>query len=51
MTFSRFCETSQPLFELLKIMNIYEINLYLIANSMYLHYYGKLPATFNDYNK
>ena len=49
MTFSSFCETYQPLFELLKIMNIYEINLYLIANFMYLHYYGKLPETFNDY--
>ena len=31
-------------------MNIYEINLYLIANFMYLHYYGKLnPENFNDY--
>ena len=33
-TFSSFRETSQPLFKLLKIMNIYEINLYLIANFM-----------------
>ena len=48
MTFSSFRETSQPLFKLL-IMNIYEINLYLIANFMYLHYYGKLPETLNDY--
>ena len=30
-------------------MNVFEINLYLIANFMYLHYYGKLPETFNDY--
>ena len=30
-------------------MNIYEINLYLIANFMYLHYYGKLPETFDNY--
>ena len=49
MTFPSFRETSQPLFKLLKIMNIYEINLYLTANFMYLHNYGKLPATFNDY--
>ena len=32
MTFSSFRETSQPLFKILKIMNIYEIHLYLIAN-------------------
>ena len=49
MTFSSFQETSQPLFKLLKIMNIYEINLYLIANFMYLHYYDKLPETFDNY--
>ena len=50
MTFSSSSfSTSQPLFKLLKIMNIYEINLYLIANFMYLHYYGKLPETFNHY--
>ena len=30
-------------------MNIYEINLYLIANFMYLHYYGKRPETFGNY--
>ena len=28
-------------------MNIYEIYLYLIANFMYLHYYGKRPETFD----
>ena len=49
MTFSGFRETSKPLFKLLKVMNIYEINLYLNENFMYLHYYGKLPETFNDY--
>ena len=48
-TFSSFRETSQPLFKLLKIMNIHEINLYLIANFMYLHYYGKRPETFDNY--
>ena len=48
-TFSSFRETSQPLFKLLKIMNIYEINLCLIANFMYLHYYGKRPETFDNY--
>ena len=35
MTFSTFRETSQPLFKLSKIMNTYEINLYLIANFTY----------------
>ena len=43
MTFSGFRETSQPLFKLLKVMNIYEINLYLNENFMYLQYYGKRP--------
>ena len=49
MTFSSFRETCQPLFKLLKILNILEIKLYLIANFMYLHYYGKRPETLNDY--
>ena len=48
MTFSIFRETCQPLFKLLKILNIFEINLYLIVNFMYLHYYGKRPETLND---
>ena len=48
MTFSSFRETCQPLFKLLQI-NILEIKLYLIANFMYLHYYGKRPETLNDY--
>ena len=42
MTFSSFRETSKPLFKVLKIMNIYEINLYLITNFICLHCYGKL---------
>ena len=29
MTFSSFQETSHPSFKLLKVMNVYEINLYL----------------------
>ena len=37
------------MFKLLKIRNIYEINLYLIANFMYLHYFGKLPENFDNY--
>ena len=49
MTFSDFGETSKPLFKLLKVMNIYEINLYLNENFMYLHNYGKRPETFSDY--
>ena len=47
MTFSSFRKTSQPLFKLFERMNIYEINLYLIANFMYFHYYGKLPELRN----
>ena len=42
MTFLSFRETFKPLFKVLKIMNIYEVNLYLIANFIYLHCYGKL---------
>ena len=48
MTFSSFRETSQPLFKsVLKKINIDEINLYLTANFIYLHYYGKLPELRN----
>ena len=50
MTFSSFRETSQPLFELLKIMMIYIYNKSIPnSNFMYLHYYCKRPETFNDY--
>lgn len=30
-------------------MNVYETNLYLTANFMYLHYCGKRPETFDNY--
>ena len=30
-------------------MNVYETNLYLTANFMYLHYCGKRPETIDDY--
>ena len=50
MTFSSFRETSQPSFKLLKVMNIHEMNLFLTANFMYLHNYGKLPETFLKVN-
>ena len=30
-------------------MNVFETNLYLIANFMYLHYCGKRPGTFDNY--
>ena len=29
-------------------MNVYETNLYLTANFMYLHYCGKRPETFDN---
>ena len=49
MTFSSFRETSKPLFKVLKIMNIYEINPYLrIANFIYLHCCGKLQDSAPD---
>ena len=49
MTFSKYREESRPIFVLLKLMNIYELNMYFIALFMYLYFHDKLPRFFKNY--
>ena len=49
MTFARFREESKPLFLALDILNIYELNLYLIALFMYSYFNNNLPEYFINY--
>ena len=49
MTFSNYNDDTRPLFESLKILNIYHLNTYLTAVFMCSYYHDKLPAFFNNY--
>jgi len=49
MTFSNYPEKSKPLFQSLKILDIYELNKYLIALFMYSYFSNNLPKYFNKY--
>ena len=49
MTFSNYNDDTRPLFESLKILNIYQLNTYLKAVFMYSYYRDKLPAFFNNF--
>ena len=49
MTFSKYQDKSKPLFQSLKILDIHELNMYLIALFMYSHLSNILPKYFNDY--
>ena len=51
MTFAKYKEKSRPLFLLLKILNIYEVHIYLMALFMYSYFSKNLPSYFNDYFK
>ena len=51
MTFAKYNEKSRPLFLSLKILNIYELNIYLIALFMYSYFDKNLPSYFNNYFK
>ena len=51
MTFAKFNEKSRPLFLSLKILSIYELNIYLIALFMYSYFDKNLPSYFNNYFK
>ena len=50
MTFSKYREETSQIFRSLNIMNIYELNKYLIALFMYSYFGDKLPTTFNNYS-
>ena len=49
MTFSNYQEKSKPLFQSLKILDICELNMYLIALFMYSYLSNNLPKYFNNY--
>ena len=49
MTFSKYQDKSKPLFQSLKILDIHELNMYLISLCMYLYLNNILPKYFNDY--
>ena len=49
MTFAKFGDESKPLFLALDILNIYELNLYLIALFMYSYFNNNLPEYFLNY--
>ena len=53
MTFAKYKENSTPLFLSLKILNIYELNIYmyLMALFMYSYFNENLPSYFNNYFK
>ena len=49
MTFSKYRQESRPLFQSLGLLNIYELNLYLIATFVHSYLHGNLPLVFKDY--
>ena len=49
MTFSKYQDKSKPLFQSLKILDIHELNVYLIALFMYSYFSNILAKYFNDY--
>lgn len=49
MTFSNYQNKSRPLFQSLKILDTYELNIYLIALFMYSYFSNNLPKYFNNY--
>ena len=51
MTFAKYKDKSRPLFLSLKILNIYELNIYLMALFMYSCFDDKLPSYFTNYFK
>ena len=51
MTFAKYKDKSRPLFLSLKILNIYELSIYLMALFMYSYFNDKLPSYFTNYFK
>ena len=49
MLFAHYKDESRPLFLTLNILNIYELNIYLIAIFMYSFFNDKLPSYFRNY--
>ena len=51
MTFAKYKEKSRPLFLSLTSLNIYELNIYLMALFMYSYFSENLPRYFSNYLK
>ena len=51
MTFANYQDESTPLFLSLNFLNIYEINIYLIALFIYSYFRNDLPIYFKTYFK
>ena len=51
MTFAKFRYDSKPIFLALDILNISELNLYLIALFMYSYFNNNLPEYFLNYSR
>ena len=51
MTFAKFTEKSKPIFQSLKLMNIYELNTYLTALFMFSFLNNKLPDDYFTNNE
>ena len=51
MTFANYKDKSGPLFLSLKILNIYELIIYLMVLFMYSYFNDKLPSYFTNYYK
>lgn len=50
MTFLKYRQGSSPLFLLLALLSIYELNFYQISIFMHSFLHGNLPSVFNDYS-
>ena len=51
MTFSKYLQETRPLFLSLQILNIYELNTYLMALLMHSYFSGHLPNLFTIFQK
>ena len=49
MTFAKYKDKSRPLFLSLKILKIYELNIYLMALFMYSYFNDNLPSYYTNY--
>ena len=49
MTFSKYREETRPILTSLKLLNIYELNLYFAALFMYSYFHENLPMFYKDY--
>ena len=49
ITFSKYREGTRPIFTSLKLLNIYELNLYFTALFMYSYFHDNLPMFYKDY--